>query len=455
MCNPNSAVASRRYRLQSGRANLLAQKLVGSLMQTEPPKTNDEATPAPSTTSSGTHTTSKSNEHSYSAASYDVPSTAYNVGYDDQRAQPFFYDQQQQQQQPSVANDVAMQTMTKKRRRKPQKPGLTAKGATRHFVEHHYIDHANDPDEDGSSDEGSNRKRGGVSVSFPLKLHSVLEQVQVDGFAHIISWQPHGRCFVIHNPKEFTETVMPRYFKQTKLTSFQRQLNLYGYQRLTRGNDSGGYYHERFLRGRPNLCKKMVRTKVKGTKFKAASSPDQEPNFYKMPPVVVTPHNSDCDNSEDSARNGHYEESYHPITMVMENQGFEPPHRQFEFVSRQPQEAPMSPLGNVNRLALQTFGPEIAMPSPPRLHFPPASPLSTPRGHDYVASPIAASAPSIPAASSYEYMDQAVDELFLDESQSVTDVMDFVSSWDMEFEAMGPVTNDLELGNLLDKILED
>lgn len=29
----------------------------------------------------------------------------------------------------------------------------------------------------------------------------------------------------------------------------------------------------------------MSRTKVKGTRFKAASSPDQEPNFYAMPPV--------------------------------------------------------------------------------------------------------------------------------------------------------------------------
>ncbi len=80
-----------------------------------------------------------------------------------------------------------------------------------------------------------------------------------------------------------------RYFRQSKLTSFQRQLNLYGFQRLTRGADAGGYYNEFFLKGKPNLSKNMSRTKVKGTRFKAASSPDQEPNFYAMPPVSSAP----------------------------------------------------------------------------------------------------------------------------------------------------------------------
>jgi hypothetical protein len=110
----------------------------------------------------------------------------------------------------------------------------------------------------------------------------VLDQVEADGLTHVVSWQAHGRAFVVHKPKEFVETVLPHYFRQTKLTSFQRQLNLYGFFRLTRGADAGGYYHELFLRGKPYLCKKMIRVKVKGTGFKAASSPEQEPDFYTM-----------------------------------------------------------------------------------------------------------------------------------------------------------------------------
>jgi HSF-type DNA-binding len=77
-----------------------------------------------------------------------------------------------------------------------------------------------------------------------------------------------------------------RYFNQSKLTSFQRQLNLYGFNRLTQGRDRGGYYHEYFLRGKPSLSMRMTRVKVKGIGIKAISTPDQEPNFYALPPVT-------------------------------------------------------------------------------------------------------------------------------------------------------------------------
>lgn len=42
------------------------------------------------------------------------------------------------------------------------------------------------------------------------------------------------------------------------------------------------YYHELFLAGRMDLCKLMVRTRIKGNGSKAASSPATEPNFYVM-----------------------------------------------------------------------------------------------------------------------------------------------------------------------------
>lgn len=98
-----------------------------------------------------------------------------------------------------------------KRRRKPQKPGKTAKQNDRHFVVHSYHDHSLDQVESiMESATSGERRKGGVSIPFPVKLHSVLDQVEADGLGHIVSWQPHGRCFVIHKPKEFVDHVMPK-----------------------------------------------------------------------------------------------------------------------------------------------------------------------------------------------------------------------------------------------------
>ena len=66
------------------------------------------------------------------------------------------------------------------------------------------------------------------------------------------------------------------------MSSFQRQLNLYGFNRITRGPDATGYYHEYFLRDREYLAKRILRKRIKGTKIKGATNPDLEPDFYAM-----------------------------------------------------------------------------------------------------------------------------------------------------------------------------
>jgi len=116
--------------------------------------------------------------------------------------------------------------------------------------------------------------------SFPVKLHYVLNDIEKDGFAEVVSWQPHGMAFVVHKQNIFVEQFLPLYFKQTKIASFQRQLNLYGFKRLTIGPDKGGYYHPFFVRKKPELARKIERATVKGTKVRKPASPETEPNFY-------------------------------------------------------------------------------------------------------------------------------------------------------------------------------
>ncbi len=119
------------------------------------------------------------------------------------------------------------------------------------------------------------RNRGGVTEPFPDKLHRMLNAVEREGLSDVVSFFSHGRAFAIHKTRRFVSEIMPRFFRQSRLTSFQRQLNLYGFRRISQGPDNGGYYHELFLKGRMGLCVNMKRVKVKG-QHKLKRDPDTE-----------------------------------------------------------------------------------------------------------------------------------------------------------------------------------
>jgi len=175
-------------------------------------------------------------------------------------------------------------------------------------------------------------------VPFPVKLYDMLKGVEAEGLEHVVEWCSHGRAFMVHAAKDFVDDILPRYvvvecqslsvcvyvkravmkvkvekpqidvppethvridylpftsihryFKQSKLTSFQRQLNLYGFLRVASGRDRGAYYHPLFLRGRPDICKVMLRTRVKGgadsiIPADCKVSPNQaKASFYTLP----------------------------------------------------------------------------------------------------------------------------------------------------------------------------
>jgi hypothetical protein len=134
------------------------------------------------------------------------------------------------------------------------------------------------------------RTRGGVTEPFPEKLYRMVLEAKQDGREDILSFYAHGRAFGIHKPERFASEVMPKYFKQSRLSSFQRQLNLYGFTRINTGPDAGGYYHELFLCGRPSLGVHIRRVGVpravprrRGVKAHDATI---DPDFYAMPPVL-------------------------------------------------------------------------------------------------------------------------------------------------------------------------
>lgn len=46
--------------------------------------------------------------------------------------------------------------------------------------------------------------------------------------------------FIVHNRNLFMKKVLPAFFRMSKYASFQRQLNIYGFNRITAGLDKGG-----------------------------------------------------------------------------------------------------------------------------------------------------------------------------------------------------------------------
>eukprot|EP00956_Cyclotella_meneghiniana_P002140 scaffold2418_cov58-Cyclotella_meneghiniana.AAC.14 len=134
--------------------------------------------------------------------------------------------------------------------------------------------------------------------SFPHKLYTLLESPSSDCMSSsaAITWLSHGRAFIILDQHAFITVIVPKYFKQTKLRSFTRQLNLWGFIRIRDGWDRGGWYHPHFLRGRPSELALITRTaiKKKNAANDAPSSANQvnrlkTPNFYEMPAIVPDP----------------------------------------------------------------------------------------------------------------------------------------------------------------------
>lgn len=95
--------------------------------------------------------------------------------------------------------------------------------------------------------------------SFPHKLYRMLYEVEREGLGAIVSFLPSGRGFTIHKPKDFVAEIMPRYFTTRRVASFQRQLNLYGFRRISEGKEKGAYFHKYFVKGKRSRVQNIKR----------------------------------------------------------------------------------------------------------------------------------------------------------------------------------------------------
>lgn len=108
---------------------------------------------------------------------------------------------------------------------------------------------------------------GGKPFQFILKLLLMLETPYHSG---IITWSEDGTSIIIHNNTLFETRVLPQHFIISRMDSFTRQMNLYGFkrtsdarkQRQKEGIDKfTTFEHPNFQRDQPHLVAHIVRKK--------------------------------------------------------------------------------------------------------------------------------------------------------------------------------------------------
>lgn len=113
----------------------------------------------------------------------------------------------------------------------------------------------------------------GAPQAFARKLFEILSHESPS----VISWSESGDSFFIHDVEEFVNNVLLKYFRHQKFSSFQRQLNLYGFRKVHKGPDTGGYTHQFFKRGRPELLDVIRRSPQSSSRSR--SSRQRQPSY--------------------------------------------------------------------------------------------------------------------------------------------------------------------------------
>ncbi|KAL2320737.1 hypothetical protein Fmac_029706 [Flemingia macrophylla] len=151
-----------------------------------------------------------------------------------------------------------------------------------------------------SSDENKGLLECGRKCSPPpflMKTYMLVEDPATDD---VVSWNGEGTAFVVWQPAEFARDLLPTLFKHSNFSSFVRQLNTYGFRKVT--TSRWEFFNERFKKGERELLHEIRRRKAWTNK--------QQPNE----PNQGTPQDSDEDqrSSSTSSSSGY-------TTLVDEN----------------------------------------------------------------------------------------------------------------------------------------
>lgn len=122
-----------------------------------------------------------------------------------------------------------------------------------------------------------------IGGNVPAFLGKLWKLVNDSATYNLISWSPGGNTFLIKNQAEFARELLPLYYKHSNMASFIRQLNMYGFHKVT-SVDNGGlkcdkdeieFTHPYFIKGHAYLLENIKRKIANPKSFMASADGDK------------------------------------------------------------------------------------------------------------------------------------------------------------------------------------
>lgn len=116
------------------------------------------------------------------------------------------------------------------------------------------------------------------AAPFVRKTYEIVSDPATDS---VVCWSPKGTSFYIVKEHSFQKEVLPKYFKHDNLCSFIRQLNTYGFRKVSGSKDFNSEHNntilefeqQDFQRDHPEMLIKLKRKTNKKTTKEESTSP--------------------------------------------------------------------------------------------------------------------------------------------------------------------------------------